>query len=146
MRIKTHPLSVTHLVVGLVFLAIAGSWALRQTGLIGFDDLGWLFPLALVIAGGVGLVASMAKGVLGRKTPAPYEPERLAPAYDAPPPRPDYTSDIDRKLSEAERSRAREAGRPTEQRSTNTRDSADTAPTTRIELDDPDTDAEENAR
>jgi hypothetical protein len=127
MRIKTHPLSVTHLVVGLVFLAIAGSWALRQAGLIELDDLGWLFPLALVVAGGVGLLAAMAKGVLGRKAPAPYEPEPLEPAYDAPPPRPDYTSDIDRKLSEAERSQRSQAGQSSEQ------SVSDTAPTTRIE-------------
>ena len=82
MSVKTHPLSVTHLVFGLIFLSIAGSWALRQAGLIGLDDLGWLFPLTLVVAGGVGLVAAMAKGVLGRSTPAPYEPERLEPARD----------------------------------------------------------------
>jgi hypothetical protein len=78
----------------------------------------------------------MAKGVMGRKAPAPFEPEPLEPAYDAPPPRPDYTSDIDRKLSEVERSRAREAGQATEQSSTNL---SDTAPTTRI-------DTEENDR
>ena len=126
MSVKTHPLSVTHLVFGLIFLSIAGSWALRQAGLIGLDDLGWLFPLTLVVAGGVGLVAAMAKGVLGRSTPAPYEPERLEPAYDAPPPRADYTSDIDRKLSEAERSQQRQASEP---------GPSDTAPTTRIETD-----------
>jgi hypothetical protein len=136
MSVKTHPLSVTHLVVGLIFLSIAGSWALRQAGLIELDDLGWLFPLALVVAGGVGLLASMAKGVLGRKAPVPYEPERLEPAYDAPPPRPDYTSDIDRKLSEAERSQAREAGQSGRPSST------DTEPTTRIQPND----TEENER
>lgn len=105
MRIKTHPLSVTHLVVGLVFLGIAGSWALRQANLIEADDVTWLFPVALVIAGGVGLVAAMAKGVRGSRKPTPElrsEYVEQTP-YDAPP-RPDYTSDIDRKLSDAERS------------------------------------------
>ena len=99
---KTHPLSVTHLVVGLVFLGIAGSWALRETGLIEVDDYGWLFPLALVVAGGVGLLAAMAKGVRAR-TPEP-QPEIVETAYDAPP-RPDYTSDLDRKHTEAESTR-----------------------------------------
>jgi hypothetical protein len=62
---KTHPLNVSYLVVGLVFLGIAGSWALRTSGAVDTEDVRWLGPLVLVTAGVVGLVAFAAKG-LGR--------------------------------------------------------------------------------
>lgn len=52
-----HPLSVTHLVAGLVFLGIATSWLLRETGALAADATGWFLPLTLVLAGAVGLVA-----------------------------------------------------------------------------------------
>ena len=64
MRIPTtHPLNVSYLVVGLVFLGLSGCWALRTAGIIDDNDVGWLLPLVLVIAGAVGLVAFAAKGV-----------------------------------------------------------------------------------
>jgi hypothetical protein len=64
---KTHPLNVSYLVLGLAFLGIAGSWALHQQGVIGSNDVEWLLPLTLVVAGAVGLVAFMVRG-LGRRT------------------------------------------------------------------------------
>lgn len=60
---RTHPLNVTYLVVGLAFLGLAGSWALRESGLVVLDDAEWLLPLMLVAAGVVGLVAAAAKGL-----------------------------------------------------------------------------------
>jgi hypothetical protein len=63
---KTHPLNVSHLVVGLVFLGIAGTWALRATGLVGADAVHWLLPLILVAAGALGLVGFTAKGLKHR--------------------------------------------------------------------------------
>jgi hypothetical protein len=63
---RTHPLNVTYLVVGLVFLGLAGSWALRESGLVVLDDAEWLLPLMLVAAGVVGLVAAAAKGLRRR--------------------------------------------------------------------------------
>jgi hypothetical protein len=68
---KTHPLNVSYLVVGLVFLGIAGSWALRQAGVIDTGSVQWLLPLTLVVAGGVGLVAFLAKGIRRDHTDAP---------------------------------------------------------------------------
>jgi hypothetical protein len=59
----THPLNVSYLVVGLVFLGISGSWALRTAGLVDNRDVGWLLPLVLVVAGAVGLAAFATKGV-----------------------------------------------------------------------------------
>lgn len=58
---KTHPLNVSYLVVGLAFLGISGSWALHQAGVIGAAEVEWLLPLSLVIAGGIGLIAFMAR-------------------------------------------------------------------------------------
>jgi hypothetical protein len=60
---KTHPVNVSYLVVGLVFLGIAGSWALRAEGIVGTDEVGWLLPLILVSAGAIGLVAFAGKSL-----------------------------------------------------------------------------------
>ncbi len=60
-----HPLNITYLVVGLVFLGIAASWALHTADLVDTPEMGWLLPLMLVVAGGVGLVAGAAKGLRG---------------------------------------------------------------------------------
>ncbi|MBA2463499.1 MAG: hypothetical protein H0V42_00785 [Nocardioidaceae bacterium] len=60
---KTHPLNVSYLVIGLVFLGVAGSWALQAGGVIDTSDVQWLVPLSLVVAGAIGLVAFAAKGI-----------------------------------------------------------------------------------
>ena len=54
-----HPLSISYLVAGLVFLGIAVSWALREAGVVDAGDSSWLFPLTLVVVGAIGLVASV---------------------------------------------------------------------------------------
>jgi hypothetical protein len=62
---KTHPLNVSYLVIGLVFLGLAGSWALRESGVIDLGTAQWLLPATLVAAGAVGLIAfavSVARG------------------------------------------------------------------------------------
>ena len=68
---KTHPLNVSYLVIGLVFLGISGSWALLEDGVIGAADIGWLVPVSLVVAGGIGLVAAVAKSLTRRDEPGP---------------------------------------------------------------------------
>jgi hypothetical protein len=68
-----HPVNVSHLVMGLVFLGIAGSWVLRKLDVIDADGWRWALPAILVLAGAAGLVAAVAKG-LGRDRPAPVEP------------------------------------------------------------------------
>lgn len=60
---KTHPLNVSYLVVGLVFLGISGSWALHQIGLVDLGGMHWLLPLLLIVAGVVGLAASAVRGL-----------------------------------------------------------------------------------
>ena len=59
---KTHPLNVAHLVLGLIFLGFSGSWALRQAGVVDLAEVRWLLPLTLVVAGVVGLIALAARG------------------------------------------------------------------------------------
>ena len=60
---RTHPLNVGYLVIGLVFLGVAGSWALRQVGLVDLGQIHWLFPLTLLLAGLIGLVAMATKSL-----------------------------------------------------------------------------------
>jgi hypothetical protein len=60
------PVSVIHLVMGLVFLGTAGAWALHEADVIGPVDVEWLMPLILVVAGAAGLLASVARNLVGR--------------------------------------------------------------------------------
>ena len=69
----THPLNVSYLVVGLVFLGISGSWALHTAGIVDDGDVGWLLPLVLVTAGVVGLAAFATKGLSRRAGDDPDE-------------------------------------------------------------------------
>jgi hypothetical protein len=70
---KTHPLNVSYLVVGLVFLGIAGSWGLNEIGVIDLTEMRWLLPLTLVAAGVVGLVAVAANGLRRRNRQDQYD-------------------------------------------------------------------------
>jgi hypothetical protein len=66
---KTHPLNVSYLVVGLVFLGIAGSWGLHQIGVVDVSGVGWLLPLILVVAGVIGLAAFAFRSLTQRDDP-----------------------------------------------------------------------------
>ena len=55
---NTHPLRVGSLVAGIVFIGFAATWALAELGLIVNPDPGVFFPIILVAAGVVGLLAS----------------------------------------------------------------------------------------
>lgn len=59
---RRHDLDVTSLVFGLIFLGVAATWALVQTELVTLPDLSLLGPAVLVVAGVVGLGATLAKG------------------------------------------------------------------------------------
>ena len=63
--VKTHPLNISYLVIGLVFLGVAGSWGLHQIGAVDLNGIRWLLPLTLVVAGVVGLAAFAVRGLFG---------------------------------------------------------------------------------
>lgn len=81
---RTHPLNVSYLVVGLVFLGVAASWALREAGVVDIAEVKWLFPMTLVVAGGIGLVAMAAKGL--RRSDNQLEQDDAYNNYAAPEP------------------------------------------------------------
>jgi len=60
---RTHPLNISSLVVGLIFLGLAGAWALRTADIIDAEATRWILPLLLVAAGAVGLAAAIIRGV-----------------------------------------------------------------------------------
>ena len=60
---------VGHLVTGLVFLGLAGSWALHQAGVIGDVGVGWLMPAILVAAGVIGLLVMFAGSLRRNRRP-----------------------------------------------------------------------------
>ena len=53
---------IPHLVFGLLFLGIAGIWALVVADVINTDSLAILAPAVLIVAGIVGLAVSLASG------------------------------------------------------------------------------------
>lgn len=67
---------VVHLVFGVVFLGIAGLWALATTDNLTLDvSAGYLFPLVLIVAGAAGLVASLANGASTRRQDRATRPD-----------------------------------------------------------------------
>ena len=68
---------VPHLVFGLLFLGVAGIWALGASDAISGEHLAVLGPAVLILAGVVGLAASLANGRNRRRrdVPAAYSPE-----------------------------------------------------------------------
>jgi hypothetical protein len=85
-----RPLKIGYLVIGLVFIGIAASWGLHANGVLDDNGFQWFVPATLLVAGLVGLFASLGRGVAGRKKPA----------YDENQPVLDLTSDLDRKLAD----------------------------------------------
>ena len=68
---------VPHLVFGLLFLGIAAVWALVASEAIDADRLPVLAPAVLIIAGVIGLAASLASGRNRRRTGSTPEFEHV---------------------------------------------------------------------
>lgn len=58
---KRHSTDVTSLVFGLLFLSVFGLWYAVEYGSLGAEGLAIAGPVALVMIGLVGLLASMTK-------------------------------------------------------------------------------------
>lgn len=90
MHDKSSPVKVGYLVTGLVFIGLAGSWALSASGVVDDLTVSWLLPAILVGAGVIGLLAMLASGVR-RGSPAgetdansvdPYDLDASAPEVE----------------------------------------------------------------
>lgn len=57
-----HPLNVTHLVLGAAFVGLAIVWAVLARDDVSLDDARWLLPLPWLVGGGLGLLATVARG------------------------------------------------------------------------------------
>jgi hypothetical protein len=66
--VRRHDVDVTSLVFGLIFLGVAGAWALVQNELISLPDLSVAGPAVLIVAGVVGLVATVTGTARSRRT------------------------------------------------------------------------------
>jgi hypothetical protein len=73
------PIKVAHLVFGCFFLGVAALWALTESGNLTWKGTSYLVPLTLLLAGVIGLTASLAGNATDRRRrTASYEP--VAPA------------------------------------------------------------------
>lgn len=70
-------LKVPHLVFGLLFLGFAGLWVLGESGAVSGEYVAVLGPAVLILAGLVGLVASLASSRNRRR-------RDLSTSYDEP--------------------------------------------------------------
>ncbi len=77
-------LKIPHLVFGLLFLGVAGIWALGASDVISGEGLTILAPIVLVAAGVIGLAASLASGRNRSRARSSYAPtESYAPAEES---------------------------------------------------------------
>jgi len=73
--------STFHLVLGIIFSGIAALWFISEATDADWNDTAPGFPLVLIGAGVIGLVASLVNLRLRRQDPAPaYETEPVEPA------------------------------------------------------------------
>ena len=64
---RRHDTDVTSLVFGLIFIGVAAAWALVQSDLLSLPDLSVAGPAVLIVAGVVGLVATLSTSARKRR-------------------------------------------------------------------------------
>lgn len=73
---RTHPVNVSHLVMGTAFVLISLIAFGLAAGVVDSHDLRWLLPVPWVAAGAAGLTASALRGVRRAGPPAPDRDDR----------------------------------------------------------------------
>ncbi len=71
--LNDRSIKVAHLVFGLLFLGVAGLWALIAGGAVTSDGVTILAPSVLIAAGVMGLVATLASS-RNRSSRPPHQP------------------------------------------------------------------------
>jgi uncharacterized membrane protein HdeD (DUF308 family) len=66
---KKHRTDSVSLVFGVIFLVVVGWWLLGRTISIGLPTLGWVVAVALIVLGGLGLLAALR----GNREPANHD-------------------------------------------------------------------------
>lgn len=61
-----HPVNVGHLVMGTAFLGLFAVWAVITSDTVELSEAHWLLPLPWLVAGVVGLAATVVRNV-GRR-------------------------------------------------------------------------------
>lgn len=61
-----HPVNVGHLVMGTAFVGLAVVWALISSDTVDLDDARWLLPFPWLVAGLVGLAATVLRNLRRR--------------------------------------------------------------------------------
>jgi hypothetical protein len=64
--VRRHDTDVTSLVFGLIFVGVVGLWALVASDTMDFPDLSVLGPALLVVAGFIGLAATLGSSARQR--------------------------------------------------------------------------------
>lgn len=67
---KTHPLNITHLTLGVLLLGISGLWLANEAGWTDGIESNYLVPLLFI---GAGLIGLLAFGLRGSRTPVAPE-------------------------------------------------------------------------
>ncbi|HWJ08655.1 MAG TPA: hypothetical protein VNS46_04720 [Nocardioides sp.] len=57
-----HPVNTGHLVMGVAFVGLVVAWALLTSGTVDVEDHGWVMGLPWLLAGAIGLVATVLRG------------------------------------------------------------------------------------
>ena len=61
-RTGWHQVNTGHLVMGTAFVGLVGAWGLLISDTVAMEDHGWVLGLPWLVAGAVGLLATVLRG------------------------------------------------------------------------------------